>query len=114
MNSLGPVACNTTLYGSEQATYTDHGHFTPQQCTMTLLMLHRLAKEHASHLVYNQSSSVKSCLSLWTCSVLFQLMSTAGPLARCSDFNERNDLGGFFSTFFEQQKIGQRARKGNW
>lgn len=27
--------------------------------------------------------------SLWTCSVLFQLMSTAGTLARCSEFNEK-------------------------
>lgn len=84
-----------------------------QQCMVTLLMFHRLAREHASHLVYNESSSVKSCLSLRTCSVLFQLMSTAGPLARCSEFNERNDLGGFFSSIFAQQKIGQRALKGN-
>lgn len=35
-----------------------------------------------------------SCLhpfvpTLWTCSVLFQLMSTAGTLARCSEFNEK-------------------------
>lgn len=70
-----------------------------QQCMVTLLMFHRLVREHASHLVCNESSSVKSCLSLWTCSVLFQLMSTAGPLARCSEFNERNDLGGIFFFF---------------
>lgn len=64
----------------------------------------------------------KSCLSLWTCSVLFQLMSTAGPLARCSEFNEWNDLAGIFSSFFfflsfflifAQHKIGQRALDGN-
>ena len=85
-----------------------------QQCMVTLLMFHRLAREHASHLVYNESSSVKSCPSLWTCSVLFQLMSTAGPLARCSEFNERNDLGGifFFSSFFGARE--NRALKGNW
>lgn len=66
---------------------------------VTLLMFHRLVREHASHLVYHESSSVKSCLSLRTCSVLFQLMSTAGPLARCSEFNERNDHGGIFFFF---------------
>lgn len=71
-----------------------------QRRMVTLLMFHRLVREHASHLVYNESSSVKSCLSLWTCSVLFQLMSTAGPLARCSEFNERNDLGVFFFSSF--------------
>lgn len=57
--------------------------------------------------------------SLRTCSVLFQFMSTAGPLARCSEFNERNDLGRFFFfliffIFCARQKIGQRAHKGNW
>lgn len=86
-----------------------------QQCMVTLLMFHRLAREHASHLVYNESSSVKSCLSLWTCSVLFQLMSTAGPLARCSEFNEKWSWRDFFSSFFcVRQKIGQRALKGKW
>lgn len=87
---------------------------------VTLLMFHRLVREHASHLVYHESSSVKSCLSLRTCSVLFQLMSTAGPLARCSEFNERNDHGGIFSSFlsffffFAQHKRGQKALQGNW
>lgn len=89
-----------------------------QQCMVTLLMFHRLAREHASHLVYNESSSVKSCLSLWTCSVLFQLMSTAGPLARCSEFNEKWSWRDFFLLlllfFLVKQKIGQRALKGKW
>lgn len=45
-----------------------------------------------------------SCLhpfvpSLWTCSVLFQLMSTAGTLARCSEFNEKPSRRRFSSLF---------------
>lgn len=38
---------------------------------------------------------LRACLSFslcpWTSTVLFQLTGTAGPRARCSEFNERND-----------------------
>ena len=120
MNSLGPVACMQHSVLWLRADYKHWPRLVYRQRRMvTLLMLRRLTREHASHLVYNESSSVKSRLSLWTCSVLFQLMSTAGPLARCSEFNERNDLGGswflVFSTFLcTTEKTGHSAYEGNW
>lgn len=66
-------------------------------------------------------SHTLSCVSLRTCAVLFQFMSTAGPRARCSEFNERNYLGVLFPFFlfsfsllFVQQQTGQRAHLGTW
>lgn len=61
-NSLGLVVCDTALCGSEQ-TYKHRPRLVyRQQCVVTSLMFRRAGAdgEHASRLVYNESSSAES------------------------------------------------------
>lgn len=120
MNSLGLVARNSASCGSEQTRTTDSLPPAAHGDSADALLGGR---GNMLPVLFTVTHTL-SCLSLRTCSVLFQLMSTAGPPARCSEFNERNYLGGLFFVcvcvcrcfcpLFAQQQTGQSVNKRNW